>query len=414
MHILLSCVGTMGDLMPVLAVGRLMHGRGHTVEILANDVFQTTIEQSGIAFTSLGSQPEFDAFVAGSAWQDNKAGWAAFLREGILPCLAPAAARLAELADYGTSCVILPNNYSYGAKWAARALHLPLINLCIQPGMLRGLHPDRKCEIDLLPGEKTSYWKAMRAAENYLFHTFGKTGAGPTQGLNHLFEGTSPNLPDEHFLALFPEWYEAPSADWPGHLHQTGFPLIDSSVTAPLDPDITDFLAAGKPPVGLFCGSFMRDAARFFETGLKACRENGQRSLLICRYPEDLPKDIPEDCLIVPAAPFGQLFPKLTALIHHGGIGTIAQAMAAGLPQLVFPLRFEQPDNAHAMVQLGAGKVLPLDQQEQADICLKEILTRQEIRENCARLKMQMATQNGFEKCAEVIEESGGKQPGRE
>lgn len=390
--------------MPILAVGRLMRTRGHEVEILANDVFQTIIEQSDIGFTSLGSQPEFDAFVAGSAWQDNKAGWAAFLREGILPCLSPAAARVRELAHAGNKPVIVPNNYSYGAKWAARAYKLPLVNLCIQPGMLRGLHPKHACETGLLPGEKTSYWKAMRAAENYLFHTYGKTGAGPTQGLSHLFEGASPNQADEKFLALFPDWYEAPSPDWPEDLVQTGFPLIDSSVTEPLKPEIQAFLDEGDPPVGLFCGSFMRDAARFFETGLKACQANGQRSILICRYPQDLPDQIPADCLVVPAAPFGQLFSKLAALIHHGGIGTIAQAMAAGLPQLVFPLRFEQPDNAAAMVRLGAGKLMPLDQPEEADILLKEILGNLEIRQSCLQLKKNMAQRNPFEHCATVIE----------
>ena len=75
--VLLSCVGTMGDLMPVLATGRLLIGAGHEVEIMANEVFRSAIEASGIAFHAIGGRAEFDSFVGGAAWQDRDSGWAA-------------------------------------------------------------------------------------------------------------------------------------------------------------------------------------------------------------------------------------------------------------------------------------------------------------------------------------------------
>ncbi|MBT3373041.1 MAG: glycosyltransferase family 1 protein [Rhodospirillaceae bacterium] len=402
--VLLSCVGTMGDLMPVLATGRLLIGAGHEVEIMANEVFRSAIEASGIAFHAIGGRAEFDAFVGGAAWQDRDSGWAAFLREGIRPCLAPAARRVEEFAAlHKDRCLIVPNNYSYGARWAARAHGLPLVNLAIQPGMLRGMEPSQQLGKDLLPGEKVSYWRAMRAAEDYLFHTYGRTGGGPTAGLGHLFQDGGPNKSDENFIGLFPYWFERPGDDWPAHLHLSGFPLIDIGIVVPLAPEVEAFLKAGAPPVALFCGSFMQEATLFFQRGLDACRANGRRSLIISRYPEDLPADLPDDCLVVAQAPFSQLLPHFCAIIHHGGIGTIAQSMAAGLPQLVIPLRFEQPDNAACMQRLGAGRVVPLANSDQATEVFSDILVDPEIQNARIGLADRMANNNPFHKTAEIL-----------
>ncbi|RED44200.1 nucleotide disphospho-sugar-binding domain-containing protein [Aestuariispira insulae] len=402
--ILLSCVGTMGDLMPVLATGKLMASAGHPVEIMANEVFRDHIERSGIGFHPIGDKPAFDAFVGGAAWRDKDSGWAAFLREGILPCVAPAAHYVETFAArHGRRCLIVPNNYSYGARWAARAARLPLLNLAIQPGMLRGLNPAQACGIDLLPGEKASYWRSMRAAESYLYKIYGKQGTGSTTGLAHLFREAEPCDPDENYLALFPEWFECPSPDWPDNFQQTGFPLIDTGVVEPLSDDVEAFLAAGADPVGLFCGSFMQEATLFFERGLEACRAAGKRSLIISRYPEDLPSSLPDDCLVVSQAPFGQLLPRLSALIHHGGIGTVAQGMAAGLPQLIMPLRFEQPDNADGIVRLGGGRVVPLGDSADVGTIFKDFLAQDGLSETCEKLSASMRLENPFNSTIKIM-----------
>ena len=57
-------------------------------------------------------------------------------------------------------------------------------------------------------------------------------------------------------------------------------------------------------------------------------------------------------------APFSAVLPRSAALVHHGGIGTAAQALAAGLPQLVMPMTFDQPDNAVRLARLGVARIL--------------------------------------------------------
>ncbi len=402
--ILLSCVGTMGDLMPVLATGRLLVGAGHDVEIMANEVFRSAVETSGIAFHAIGGRTEFDAFVSGAAWRDRDSGWAAFLREGILPCLAPAARRVEAFASlHKERCLIVPNNYSYGARWAARARGLPLVNLAIQPGMLRGIGPSDQLGKELLSGEKVSFWRAMRAAEDYVFHTYGRTGGGPTAGLGHLFRDGKANNASENFIGLFPQWFERPGDDWPSRLRLSGFPLIDTGIVEPLAPEVAAFLKAGAPPVALFCGSFMQEATLFFQHGIESCRASGRRSLIISRYPEGLPADLPDDCLVVAQAPFSQLLPHLCAIIHHGGIGTIAQSMAAGLPQLIIPLRFEQPDNADCMQRLDGGRVVPLANGDQAAQIFADILDDPKIQTGSKILADRMANENPFQKTAEIL-----------
>lgn len=85
----------------------------------------------------------------------------------------------------------------------------------------------------------------------------------------------------------------------------------------------------------------------------------GACSLLLTRYPEQLPGQLPSGVVHAGYAPFSALLPHVAALVHHGGIGTCAQALASGRPQRVMPMGFDQPDNAARLTRLGVGSALP-------------------------------------------------------
>ena len=90
-----------------------------------------------------------------------------------------------------------------------------------------------------------------------------------------------------------------------------------------------------------------------------ACRLLGRRGLLLTRHREHSPGPS-AGRIHVPYAPFSELLPRCAALVHHGGIGTSSQAMAAGIPQVVMPMAYDQPDNAYRMVKLGvAAELVP-------------------------------------------------------
>src|SRR6185436_16882143 len=82
------------------------------------------------------------------------------------------------------------------------------------------------------------------------------------------------------------------------------------------------------------------------------------RGILVTRYPEQVPAGLPESIRAFEYVPFGRAFPRGAAVVHHGGIGTMAQCMAAGVPQMIMPMAHDQPDNAVRVKRFGIGDYL--------------------------------------------------------
>ena len=106
----------------------------------------------------------------------------------------------------------------------------------------------------------------------------------------------------------------------------------------------------------------MTQGKKFFTSSVEAIKILGWRAILLTPHPAQLPELDSEDILYAPYIPFNKLFPHVAALVHHGGIGTLAQALAAAVPQLIVSFAFDQPDNAYRLEALGAG--LALTQQD--------------------------------------------------
>src|SRR5262249_39783188 len=118
------------------------------------------------------------------------------------------------------------------------------------------------------------------------------------------------------------------------------------------------FIAAGEPPIVFTPGSANRFAASFFSAGIEAAARVGRRALLVTKYRDHLPPTLPAHAFHAPYAAFATLFPRAAAVVHHGGIGTCAQGLAAGVPQVIMPLGFDQPDNGARLVRLGVADTI--------------------------------------------------------
>jgi rhamnosyltransferase subunit B len=158
----------------------------------------------------------------------------------------------------------------------------------------------------------------------------------------------------QRIIGMFPEWY-AKAPDWPEAMRLAGFVRYDQGGAAPLPPEVEAFLQAGKPPIAFSFGSAMRHGKPFFEAAAEACRILGQRGVLLAKGKEQMPAKLPDTVLHADYAPFSDVFPRCAAVVHHGGIGTCAQGLAAGVPQLIMPMSFDQPDNAGRLERLGVG-----------------------------------------------------------
>jgi UDP:flavonoid glycosyltransferase YjiC (YdhE family) len=150
----------------------------------------------------------------------------------------------------------------------------------------------------------------------------------------------------DRVIGLFPEWFAPPAVDWPAQTILTGFPLYDEADILPINFELERFLDSGQPPIAFTPGSAMRHGERFFDAAVEACRMLGRRGLLVSMHERHLPEHLPAEIRHVKYAPFSRLLPRCAAIVHHGGIGTSSQALAAGVPQLVAPMGFDQADNA--------------------------------------------------------------------
>jgi UDP:flavonoid glycosyltransferase YjiC (YdhE family) len=156
-------------------------------------------------------------------------------------------------------------------------------------------------------------------------------------------------------LGMFPDWFGPPQPDWPANTRIVGFPLWDSHADAQLSGDVLDFLAAGPPPIAFSPGSANRAAYSFFAAAVDACDRLGQRGVLLTKYDDQLPSHLPPTVRHFGFVPLSKLLPRTAALVHHGGIGTCAQGLAAGVPQLVQPMSYDQFDNSRRLIRLGVA-----------------------------------------------------------
>jgi UDP:flavonoid glycosyltransferase YjiC (YdhE family) len=175
-------------------------------------------------------------------------------------------------------------------------------------------------------------------------------------------------------LAFFSRVLATPQADWPRNTLLTGFPRYDgtppdTATQAALDT----FLAADEPPLVFALGSSaVLIAGDFWPRAIATARRLGLRAILLTgKPPEDLGA-LPPGIVAFPYVPYSAVFPRASAVVHSGGIGTLAQALVSGRPQLVVPVAFDQPDNARRTVALGAARSVPF-RKATADAMTREL-----------------------------------------
>ena len=152
----------------------------------------------------------------------------------------------------------------------------------------------------------------------------------------------------------------AAAVDWPPNSLATGFPFYDQAEHGQeIDPALERFLDAGPPPVVFTLGSSaVQQPGRFYQESLAAIRSLGCRAVLLMGG-NSLSEPLPAGTVAFPYAPFSRIFPRAAVIVHQGGIGTCAQALASGRPVLVVPFAFDQPDNAARLQRMGVARVIP-------------------------------------------------------
>ena len=191
-------------------------------------------------------------------------------------------------------------------------------------------------------------------------------------------------LASDLLVGLYPEWFAPPIPGNGPRLHLTGFPAFDEPTAPECSQDLEDFLA-GREPLVFTLGTAMRAGADFFAVSAEVCRRMQRPGLLLTRFPEQIPAHLPESVRHFQHVQFSSVLPRSAVLVHHGGIGTVSQALRAGIPQLISPGNFDQPTNAACACRLGVGSSIKREHYtaERVERKLQQLLADKSVRERC-------------------------------
>ncbi len=364
-RILFATIGSLGDLHPCLALGLELARRGHRVTIASTGFYRAKVEALGLGFLPLRPDwnPSDRELIAQCA--DLKSGPEVLIRRIVLPHLRAtyddllAAARDADL--------MIAGELVYGAPLVSEKLGLPWASATLSPVSFLSAHdPSVLVNVPGMIHLRKLGWPVYRAVMNV-----GRWGTrhwwDPVRQLRReeglrpdcdpLFRDKfSPNL----VLALFSSLLARPQPDWPRQTVQPGFVFFDgrdSSDDAPAE--LTAFLAAGDGPIVFTLGSTaVHNPGDFYDASAEAARLLGRRAVLLVGA-NPAPRAPSKDILVLPYAPYSQIFPHAAAIVHQGGSGTTGQAMLAGKPMVFVPYGWDQPDNAARVERLGMGLHVP-------------------------------------------------------
>lgn len=398
MQVVLVAIGSHGDVLPFLALGAELRRRGHPVILAAPAPFEAAATSAGLAFHALGDQAIYEAVIdAPDLWHPRRG--ARILFNLAATFLHPVYALLADHAAKGP-VIAVASILCLGARVAQEKLGIPVVTVHLSPFLLRSRHAPPQ-----FPGLPVPQWlpailrhRLQLGADHYVIDPLclpwlnayrAELDLPPVTGLRSWW-----NSPLRVVL-MFPGWFAPAPEDWPPQALQVGFPSADEFGDArALSQELQVFLEAGEAPLVFTYGSAMRQSQWFFQTATRICARMARRGVLLAPQPDQVPGDLPASVIHVPYAPLSQLLPRCSALIHHGGIGTVAQGMAAGVPQLIVPVSFDHFDEGARIERLGVGHSLPRRRftARRASRRLEKLLTSVRVAEACDARRHQMAS----------------------
>lgn len=357
MQFVILTTGTQGDVQPFVALAQGLSRAGHSAVLAAPDSFAPSVKSLGVPFAPMGT--DYSALMASpegkAALRGNPVQAMQVMKQQILPMMRQ------MLKD----------------AWAAAQGADAII---YHPKVLAGIHLAEKLRIPCFIGTAVPIVVPTRAFPAPAFVSRNLVGflnrwtyaavrasSRPLQGLINEWRreqlNLGPRLESEYqhdgrpvpVLHAFSAQVVPPPADWPAEAIVTGYWFPQRP--QPWEPPaaLADFLEAGPPPVYIGFGS-VSGLTRENTTQLatEALRQAGVRGI-VATGEGDAPVQVSETVLCIPGAPHDWLFPRMAAVVHHGGAGTVAAGLAAGRPTLVCPATTDQPFWGRVVHGLGVG-----------------------------------------------------------
>jgi len=423
MRIVLNTFGSFGDIHPYMAIAKELQSRGHKPVVASMAVYREKIEGAGLEFFPIRpniSQPQQQDSEMLERLMEPRTGPRFLTEEVIFPAVRDSYYDLIEAVAGADLLVTHPAapagplvGRKTGMQWISTLLapmsffsayDAPVPPFWQWTSNFRRLGPRfMKFSLDFM--KRPHKAKAVVDFRNEI----GLSDYG-----NPIFEGQhSPTL----VLALFSRIFAQPQPDWPPHTEITGFCFYDGRDQTPMPAELERFLADGPPPIVFTLGtSAVWVAHDFFQESIEAAKRLRKRAVLLIGDERNRLPALPEDMIAVNYAPYQSLLPRASVVVHHGGVGTTAQGLLAGVPTLIVPFAFDQSDNAEHTRRVGTSRTLYRKSYRAARVEkeLRELIERPEYRQRALEVSQQLQQENGPARAADAIERMLGPTPGRD
>lgn len=411
---ILFCLGSHGDVFPFLAVGKGLVERGHEVVIATNPLFAEMIREAGIEFIPVGDTEGLrQAGETRDINTENK-GWKVALQWGAMGTMRTTHSIAMAEADDRT--VMVAQGMCFGVRIARDQKPFPLATVHLDPIHFRSVYKSpllpRPLMLDNWVPKLSKHWQLwvadryfidpVLAAANEFRHELGLPPV--TRFLDKWFH--SPDC----VIGMMPDWYAAPQPDWPPQTHMTGFPLSDPDGDA--DEEAIAFVDQPEPVFIFAPGTAGPRSKTYFHEAAKTCEKMGARGLLLTRSLHLLPETLPPLVRHFEYVKLGPILKHAAVLVHHGGIGTVARALAEGVPQLISPKAFNQPDDARRVHEMGVGEIVPPEdfRMERIEPLLKKLTESPDVAAKCRQYAERLASENGVATMCDELEALAAKQ----
>jgi rhamnosyltransferase subunit B len=410
-------MGSWGDLFPTIGLAKAMAARGHGVRLATTTAYASLVEDEGLRFVPVGPRFGPEEFAADPAILDGRqGGYAGFLhlfRTVVFPNLTHWAEDLRGALENADLLVSHPTVLASpiaaeltGTRWAT---------FSVFPGLIPSEHTLPSPTRARLPGGPagraicrgawwTARWNIRRSFDPAVNAARARFGLPPTR--DALFLPITSGNP--YFVGTSPRVVHAPP-DWPPNVQLTGFFAWDTPRSYSQPDGAGEFFRAGPAPILITLGgSSAVDPQQFYPDAVTATRRLGHRALVLTGpTPEPIRLGPSTDTCVLRFAPLSQVAPRCLAAIHHGGIGTTTGLLAAGLPQLIVPRGFDQPQTALRMSRLGVATITPWTRASAPALerALANLLSTQKYHDNASSIATSLRQERGLDTAAAAIEQ---------
>ncbi len=355
MRVLLSTIGSRGDVQPLVALAWQLKALGQEVRLCVPPDFRDWIEGLGMPVTPIG--PELRS--TGKASPSAALPTPEQRRQMIEGTVATQFETIAE-ATLGCDVIVGATALQIAAPSVAERMGIPYVFAAYCPAVLPSPHhaPPVLAMLGDTPAPATADYSELWTQDAKRWNdTWGLllNSHRAKLGLVPINDVRSHILTDQPWLAADPIL-----APWPdpadGAVFQTGAWILPDE--RPLSPELEAFLHAGEPPVYFGFGS-IRAPEDLSRVMIQTARALGRRAIILRGWADLSLADNEPDCLAIGEVNQQALFKRVAAVVHHGGAGTTTAATRAGAPQVVIPQHYDQHYWAQRVHDLGIGTAHP-------------------------------------------------------